>query len=284
MIFLAKRDGTILPYTPTAMTQGQIGPYEIVLLAPFPASTVVSVSFTLPNGNVTTPDLVPYAPTYAITDNSGNPVNVWKAEPEINLTDLSGKIKLQFFFTDATGTIPSTLAVINVGRGVTSLVPTVGSTDLQTIQRYLAAAQLAAISSQQTAAMGMAEAIGWATGQKYVASIDQDADALSMTLDETAFLNAIGYEEGSYTFEWQGLNGWVDTVTGDSVDLTVYGIYPGTANAFSVTVSMVEDIDPNAPWFHNNARWYAETAEVKCSYDEVNKIPSQFYLVSCIHG
>ncbi len=164
MLYYVDSAGVIQAAIPGTVAQGSVGVNEIVLIAPFPISTVVSALITLPNGLKIYPQYVgrddiaasdyPYkfAPVTAfegkIPTPDGVTVNVWKMSLDRALTQVSGNLHITFLFTDAFGhTLTSTLATLNVLRASPYLAPTVTEEDITTIQRYLAAAEAAYLAT-----------------------------------------------------------------------------------------------------------------------------------------
>ncbi|MBR3680624.1 MAG: hypothetical protein IKL79_01310 [Clostridia bacterium] len=169
MLYYIDSAGVVQAAIPDTVTQGAINVNDIVIIAPFPISTVVTAAITLPNGMKIYPRYVGYeeiqesdyaykfAPVTAfegkIPAPDGVTVNVWKMTLDRALAQKAGALRLTFLFTDAYGhTLPSTEVTLNVGRASPYLSPTVTANDLNTIQAYLAAAQAAVLSAEAVAA------------------------------------------------------------------------------------------------------------------------------------
>lgn len=169
MLYYIDSAGVVQAAIPDTVTQGAINVNDIVIIAPFPISTVVTAAIMLPNGMKIYPRCVGYeeiqesdyaykfAPITAfegkIPAPDGVTVNVWKMTLDRALAQKAGALRLTFLFTDAYGhTLPSTEVTLNVGRASPYLSPTVTANDLNTIQAYLAAAQAAVLSAEAVAA------------------------------------------------------------------------------------------------------------------------------------
>lgn len=130
MIFISDSAGNITCSLPENVYQGSNRANEIVLLAPFPKTAVVTVGFRLPNGALTTPDIADASDEYrakvmndlptGIQDKDGNAYNVWAFTLNRPVTSLGGNLRVQFYIytgTDSEGqaiaTSPATLPVIN---------------------------------------------------------------------------------------------------------------------------------------------------------------------------
>lgn len=130
MIFISDSAGNITCSLPENVYQGSNRANEIVLLAPFPKTAIVTVGFRLPNGALTTPDIADASDEYrakvmndlptGIQDKDGNAYNVWAFTLNRPVTSLGGNLRVQFYIytgTDGEGqaiaTSPATLPVIN---------------------------------------------------------------------------------------------------------------------------------------------------------------------------
>lgn len=130
MIFISDSAGSITCSLPENVYQGSNRANEIVLLAPFPKTAIVTVGFRLPNGALTTPDIADASDEYrakvmndlptGIQDKDGNAYNVWAFTLNRPVTSLGGNLRVQFYIytgTDGEGqaiaTSPATLPVIN---------------------------------------------------------------------------------------------------------------------------------------------------------------------------
>ena len=199
MIVFANADGSIAAYTPKRITQGSVEANEITLVGPFPGA-VVTLAFTLPNGQVLGPRLSDRPEKLTMTEAFDNPYNVgeitlsahtYKCKGE--LTSLSGKLGIQFFITvgklNVTGadssevsgyTITTDMINVTVYNG-TKYIPTVDLSDIDTISailRYVAAANEAAntAANEASGAWSFAnEAYGLATTSETAAKDAKDA-------------------------------------------------------------------------------------------------------------
>lgn len=169
MLYYIDSSGVVQAAIPDTVTQGAINVNDIVIIAPFPISTVVTAEITLPNGMKIYPRYVGYeeiresdyaykfAPITAfegkIPAPDGVTVNVWKMTLDRALAQKAGALRLTFLFTDAYGhTLPSTEVTLNVGRASPYLAPTVTAQDINTIAEYLAVMQTLIASAEEIAA------------------------------------------------------------------------------------------------------------------------------------
>ena len=182
MIFLSNAAGEITAAIPETINQGSVGVNKIVLIAPFPANSVVSATFTLPNGIKIYPRYVdgvreenyPYlmGVVEAFGDKGliidGVTVNAWQLTLDKAITQIAGKVTVQFLITTASGgvtegggdvgilpgtefVLATTSATLPINRGNAYISPSVDQSDFDTITQYLAAAKLAEENAQTSA-------------------------------------------------------------------------------------------------------------------------------------
>ena len=159
MIYLCNKEGLIVASVPSAVNQGSIGVNEIVLIAPFPSTSVVSLAFTLPNGVLVHPQAVPYADSaypYNMTLSQSfenlleGGYNVWTSKLNKTLTQVAGTARISFLITDQYGetlSTPSTQFNINKSSGY---ILDVTEDDLSTLASYVAIAQAAAANAEES--------------------------------------------------------------------------------------------------------------------------------------
>jgi hypothetical protein len=154
MIFLSNAQGTITAIVPTPLYQGSNNVNELILIAPFPASNVVTYALTLPNGQHVTPALSELAdpesinaltllPDFSgkITNAEGAGYNAWRAVLNYPLTAISGDITVQFFVSSGAGTVPTSATVFSIEGGVPIISGSMPSEDnWQAILEALSAA------------------------------------------------------------------------------------------------------------------------------------------------
>ena len=128
MLFYFNTSGSAMTSIPSPIYQGSVGVNEILVLAPFPASTTVTASFVLPNGVKLTPRVAQQGdkddgytfanvPGFTIGD-----MNLWRLTLDKALTQYSGDLSVQFSFTDTSGRVLTSGAVtVTVSAGVPSL-------------------------------------------------------------------------------------------------------------------------------------------------------------------
>ena len=117
MIIFMKANGEIAFVSQEEMRRGSIKANSLTLVAPFDATNVITVAFTLPNGVTLGPGLVDptKAEAYRMSCLSesfpafeGTDLNVWHYELEQNVTSVPGTLTIQFFITTSDGeTIPT---------------------------------------------------------------------------------------------------------------------------------------------------------------------------------
>lgn len=163
MIFLCNAQGTITSVIPEPINQGSIGVNRIVLIAPYPKSTVISATFTLPNGMKFYPQYVgkgestDYDYLMSAVESfdgkglniDGVTVNVWQLTLDKALTQLAGNVKVQFLAMGDGGVVlGSTSAEMPINRGNAYLNPSVTAADLNSIAEYLNAAENAVVEAE----------------------------------------------------------------------------------------------------------------------------------------
>jgi hypothetical protein len=157
MIFLSNAAGEITAAIPETINQGSVGVNKIVLIAPFPANSVVSATFTLPNGIKIYPRYVDgvreenYHYLMGVVEAFGDKglvidgvtVNAWQLTLDKAITQIAGKVTVQFLVTGSNGTLTTTSATLPINRGNAYISPSVDPSQYELIQQYLAAAQRA---------------------------------------------------------------------------------------------------------------------------------------------
>ena len=137
MIFIATSNATISASVPSVVSQGSVLANDIVILAPFAASTSVTCAFVLPNGIRTTEQLA--APLNLsnldgippIKDELGQTYNAWSYTLNGALTEFPGDVTAQFYFRKSGGGIlASTASTFNVQAGVPVELPDEPSQDI----------------------------------------------------------------------------------------------------------------------------------------------------------
>lgn len=171
MLYYIDIEGVVQAAIPDTVTQGTVGVKEIIIIAPFPSSTVVTAFITLPNGIMIYPEYIgreklengdygyKFTPITAfegkIPAPDGVTVNVWKLTLDRALTQQAGTVNFTFSFTDQFGnTLTSTQTTMTVGKATPFFQPTVTEDDFEAIETFLSAAEIAAgnaaISEQNT--------------------------------------------------------------------------------------------------------------------------------------
>lgn len=182
MIFLSNAAGEITAAIPETINQGSIGVNKIVLIAPFPANSVVSATFTLPNGIKIYPRYVDgvreenYPYLMGVVEKFGDEglvidgvtVNAWQLTLDKAITQIAGKVTVQFLITTASGgvtegggevgilpgtefVLATTSATLPINRGNAYISPSVAPSQFELIEQYLAAAKLAEENAKTSA-------------------------------------------------------------------------------------------------------------------------------------
>ena len=176
MLFYIDSQGVVQAAIPDTVTQGSVRVREIIIIAPFPTSTVVTAFITLPSGLKIYPQYVgreqiengdygyKFTPITAfegkIPAPDGVTVNVWKMNIDRSLTQIAGAVHFTFAFVDLLGNVlTSTQATMNVGKATPYLNPTITDNDINTISGYVAAAQQAAEDAAEAATEAAEQAI-----------------------------------------------------------------------------------------------------------------------------
>lgn len=157
MIFLSDIQGTIKAIVPDKIYQGSANAKEFVLLAPFPETSAVSVSITLPNGQLIVPKiLIPTTPeetfqtsyklsllpNFSFKADGVSLYNAWRMELKAPITQYSGELSVQFIIATGNGVIETTSSEnINIDKGTPYIMPenvNDWSQVLESIQEYQA--------------------------------------------------------------------------------------------------------------------------------------------------
>ncbi len=123
MIFYYNLNGEVVDLTATEIYQGSNKANSIFVVAPFPASSVVTVMAKLPNGEILQPILLELKNQFVseFTDDLGNGLSVWGFDVPYSITKNCGYVKLQFAFTSSTETITTSTAQVLIKKGVNTI-------------------------------------------------------------------------------------------------------------------------------------------------------------------
>ena len=161
MIFISDSQGTITAVLPTPLNQGSNNVNTAVLVAPFPESNVISVAFTLPNGQYISPRMGENEGAYSMTnvpgfsgkfyDDNGAGYNAWSIELDYPLLTFSGDLTIQFFVSSSHGTMATSASTFTVQRGNPVLPSNPPSAEQwELIVQAVAAAQQAEANAQDS--------------------------------------------------------------------------------------------------------------------------------------
>lgn len=168
MIFLSNADGTITATVAQPLYQGSSQANEVVLIGPFPASSIISVAFRLPNGQILKPRLTENVdgefnmtelPDFAgkFFDANGTECRAWRLELDATITAIPGVVTLQFFVAKGVTPdnkpiiLPTSSTTINIGAGVTYIPVNLSEADWDDITTATAMAQKAAADAETAA-------------------------------------------------------------------------------------------------------------------------------------
>ena len=163
MLFYFDKDGKAVSSIPNAIFQGSVGVNEILVLAPFPKTTVVTAAFVLPNGlklypryvnGVTEGYTLASVSAFEIPAPDGVTVNLWKMKLDKALTQQSGDLSVQFTFTGSGDESLTTETVnLSVSRGNPKFPPDVTDDAYDVILKATQTAQIASENATQTLAI-----------------------------------------------------------------------------------------------------------------------------------
>ena len=161
MLFYFNTSGSVTTSIPSPIYQGSVGVNEILVLAPFVASTTVTASFLLPNGVKLYPrlaeggELDTEAYLYRLAAVEGfslGGMNLWCLTLDKALTQYAGDLSVQFSFTDISGRVLTSDTVsVTVSAGVPSLPVYPTQNDFEIITGYLSQALNAKLNAEAAA-------------------------------------------------------------------------------------------------------------------------------------
>lgn len=157
MLFIMNAQGTITASLPSPLHQGSSLANTIELVAPFPASSVVELTFTLPNGvtvgaNYSNPFRMTVTELNNITDGNGKGYNAWRFVVPYALTKLAGELLVQFSIFGGGETLTSGSTVLPITQGTEHLDVPYTESDYDIVRQYVAAAERAAEEAAEAAA------------------------------------------------------------------------------------------------------------------------------------
>lgn len=151
MILLSNIDGTLTDVTNEPIYRGASNVNEILLIAPFVKSSVVTLYATLPNGVELPPDFATATniPTFAgLFTADGVALNAWVYKLQFAMTQLAGELRLQFAITHTGGTTTTSQIVKQVLPGSGFSDPGEDGEGFATIQQAVLAAQTAQAAAE----------------------------------------------------------------------------------------------------------------------------------------
>ena len=119
MIYFSNADGTITKIVNEPVYRGSNSANEIVLIAPFANTNLVTYAYTLPNGISSSENLVMSEGEALgnIVDVEGNQYSMWRAYVDSIMTSQSGDVSIQFFVYSGDSTISTMQTIFSVGVG-----------------------------------------------------------------------------------------------------------------------------------------------------------------------
>lgn len=164
MIFFSNAHGTLTACVPTPLHQGSNLANDIILIAPFPESAVVSVFFRLPNGVLLEPSLaedlrMTELPNFAgvLFNNKGVGLSAWRLKLGPAITRYSGDLSVQFAITwgstpvgntSVAPTVTTDTVMINVGTGISYIQPSIEQASWDIIVQAIALARQASENAE----------------------------------------------------------------------------------------------------------------------------------------
>lgn len=156
MIFIFNSKGECLASTPSEVNQGNLGVNDVIIIAPFPSTAVITAAVQLPNKQLISPQYVDGEGGLSVDAEDdlkltllesfseklglfGSPVNVWKLTLKRALTQLAGDLKLSFSVFSDGSILETDTVTLAVTKTVPTLSPTVTAEDLDGVAQLLAA-------------------------------------------------------------------------------------------------------------------------------------------------
>lgn len=104
MVFISDANGTLIQVVNTTVYQGSFNAAEVVLIAPFSQSNVVTVSYVLPNGVSLSPVLLsPLGQLDGMQDAAGNTLSAWSVLLGAAVAEWSGTVTASFLVSIPSG-------------------------------------------------------------------------------------------------------------------------------------------------------------------------------------
>ena len=123
MVIVANRQGTTTKIISSPIYQGSSLVNELVFLAPFSSSNIVTVTFTLPNGVQLEPVLMNSVPLtqLGIVDEDRQGYNAWVLLIDVNATEWAGALSL--YFSISTGTVNGKASYLSSYQTIIQVTP-----------------------------------------------------------------------------------------------------------------------------------------------------------------
>ena len=140
MLAVFNAGGELVTLTPSQVNQGSNKANTIYIVAPLAPTNVLQARFTLPNGKITKPVVVPVAIEtgyLGLTDQDGNILYMWQYDIPSALTTYAGNVLAQFTATNTEQTIATFSFEFEVLEGV----PPIAVEDINSYQSIIEALQ-----------------------------------------------------------------------------------------------------------------------------------------------
>lgn len=284
MVFVSNINGTLTKVSGNPIYQGSSLVNEIVLIAPFSPTNIVTVGFTLPNGVPIDSQLMTSVPLGSIDvkDLVGNTYNAWILTVDAPVTEFIGPVSVYFKiytgYTKVGDTLkPSYLTTSASAFEVTpggypTDIPTTDSTDIweqvlsafATIQQDLQAAKAVAIESIEYSS----NALEIPTGLT-----DNSVNGYSGTFTIGTMQRYIGDLQGNY---WYKGNGFTMTFNPFKCGIIQMRVFGNEANKVGIQVDIDDssaflvDVEPIETGYISIVRIYVNqpvNSTIKISFD-----------------
>lgn len=165
MIFFSDAYGTLTACVPTPINQGSSYANDVILIAPFPSSAVVTLYLKLPNGLLVEPRFaegieMATLPNFSgvLFNNDGKGLSAWRVILGPSITSFSGDLTIQFGITyganvsvNGTNIVPTlrtNSVLLTVGGGVEYIEPSLENLDFNLVVQAIAIATAAAQNAE----------------------------------------------------------------------------------------------------------------------------------------
>lgn len=208
MIFFCDNSGAIFKTVPEKIYQGSVNANTIYFVGAFDGDCVVTARFKLPNGLITSEQIMPSA-YLALGDNiqteSGEKYGVWSLALKYPVTELSGTVNVQFSVTNANengvaATVCTASSSFNVEKGVPILQDN-SAKNYETLLTQIKAVLTALQNGDTENSIASAESAAAALASEQAAKVSEQAASASAEAAKTSEDNALASEQAAKTSE-----------------------------------------------------------------------------------